>query len=167
MSAAPDDLALLISDLRPGENELERRAADAINSLGERLEEANNRAARAEVAIEALQRQLAEAKQRVFEAELSLKNMAKAAGYLGERLTTAERQLSASRADGERLRAGIERYLAGDYPNPRQHRPNPCEHGTEYYVVCARCDDAYFKGLLNVALSPPAAETPKTAEDGA
>ena len=130
MSAAPDDLALLISDLRPGENELERRAADAIDSLGERLEEANNRAARAEVAIEALQRQLAEAEAKhkawadawdiehaahlederqlseARAAQSELVDLVKqAVAPLSDEIEDLTRQLSASRAAEERMRA--------------------------------------------------------------
>lgn len=47
-----------------------------------------------------------------------------------------------------RLRAGIEAYLTGDYPNPRQHRPGNCEHGVPYYEECGACDCAHFMRLL-------------------
>lgn len=52
------------------------------------------------------------------------------------------------KAEALRLRAGIEAFLAGDYPNPRQCRPGKCEHGTPYYEECGRCDGAHFERLL-------------------
>jgi hypothetical protein len=52
------------------------------------------------------------------------------------------------KAEALRLRAGIEAFLAGDYPNPRSHRPDNCEHGTPYYEECSACDTAHFLKLL-------------------
>lgn len=53
------------------------------------------------------------------------------------------------KAEASRLRAGIAAFLAGDYPNPRQHRPGKCEHGTPYYEECGACDGAHFERLLH------------------
>jgi len=48
----------------------------------------------------------------------------------------------------ERLRKGIADFLSGDYPNPRQSRPLPCKHGTEYWQECPQCDAEYLSGLI-------------------
>lgn len=53
---------------------------------------------------------------------------------------------AAERLDG--LRRGIEVYLAGDYPNPRDHRPHKCKHGTYYYEECGQCDEEHFTRVL-------------------
>ena len=50
--------------------------------------------------------------------------------------------------DAERLRVGIQAYLDGDYPNPRQHRPESCGHGIPYYESCEQCIDAHFTAIL-------------------
>lgn len=46
------------------------------------------------------------------------------------------------------LEAGIRNYLSGDYPNPRNHRPGTCEHGTRYWELCAKCDTEHFEKVL-------------------
>jgi hypothetical protein len=46
------------------------------------------------------------------------------------------------------LRGGIDAYLAGDYPNPRDHRPHKCQHGTYYYEECGQCDEEHFTRVL-------------------
>ena len=54
-------------------------------------------------------------------------------------------------APGPRLTAlqvSLEKYLAGDYPNPRQHRPGKCEHGTFYWEQCETCNDNYLIAAL-------------------
>jgi hypothetical protein len=52
------------------------------------------------------------------------------------------------KAEATRLRGGIEAFLAGDYPNPRQHRPSNCEHGRPYYEECGACDAEHFARLI-------------------
>lgn len=59
-------------------------------------------------------------------------------------------RLAAKEAECERLRKAIEDFLSGDYPNPRDHRPNECEHGTLYYEECAKCDEAHFLHALSM-----------------
>lgn len=49
----------------------------------------------------------------------------------------------------ERLRAGIQAMLDGNYPHPRKYRPGKCPHGTPYYDECTRCDGEWLRGLLN------------------
>lgn len=47
-----------------------------------------------------------------------------------------------------RLQGAIEKFLAGDYPNPRQHRPGKCQHGTFYLESCEACNDEYLEAAL-------------------
>jgi hypothetical protein len=47
------------------------------------------------------------------------------------------------------LRKAITDWLAGDYDNPRQHRPLYCRHGTIYYQLCLQCDEAHFQKALD------------------
>ncbi|ACS41696.1 hypothetical protein [Methylorubrum extorquens] len=56
------------------------------------------------------------------------------------------------------LRAAIEAYICGDYDSPRSHRPNPCQHGVEYYVTCEQCIDAHFMKALDAASGMDAAK---------
>lgn len=48
----------------------------------------------------------------------------------------------------ERLRAGIQDMLDGNYPHPRKYRPGKCPHGTPYYDECLNCDDEWLRKLL-------------------
>lgn len=49
----------------------------------------------------------------------------------------------------EMLREGLASIEAGNYPNPRNHRPNGCEHGAAYYDACDRCIDVYIVRTLS------------------
>lgn len=51
-------------------------------------------------------------------------------------------------AENARLRKGIEDYRAGDYPNPRRHRPRTCPHGLSYWQECDACNDAALAAIL-------------------
>jgi len=42
------------------------------------------------------------------------------------------------------LREAIQKYLDGDYINPRSTRPNKCQHGKNYYEDCQLCIDEHF-----------------------
>lgn len=46
------------------------------------------------------------------------------------------------------LQTALEKYLAGDYPNPRKHRPGRCEHGILYFDQCEECNDNYLAAAL-------------------
>ena len=52
----------------------------------------------------------------------------------------------------ERLRRGIQDYLAGSYANPRDARKvgpqEKCPHGMFYWDACENCIDEHFKKLL-------------------
>ena len=56
-------------------------------------------------------------------------------------------------AEIQRLRAGIQAILDGDYPNPRDHRPGKCEHGIYYWEPCEQCLDSALLAILNGAAS--------------
>ena len=47
------------------------------------------------------------------------------------------------------LQEGLEKYLRGDYPNPRDHRPGKCEHGVYYWEQCETCNDAFLQSILD------------------
>lgn len=47
-----------------------------------------------------------------------------------------------------RLRGIIQNVLDGNYPNPRDHRPSTCKHGTGYYDACEQCLDEYLSAAL-------------------
>jgi hypothetical protein len=49
----------------------------------------------------------------------------------------------------EGLREGLKRFLQGDYPNPREHRPGTCSHGVNYWETCEQCNDDFLKTLLD------------------
>ena len=36
----------------------------------------------------------------------------------------------------------------GNYPHPRNYRPNNCPHGTHYWDECANCDEEYWQAAL-------------------
>jgi len=57
------------------------------------------------------------------------------------------------RCEIERLRAGIQSYLDGNYDHPRAHRTTElkCKHGVFYYRECRECDEVHFQSLLNGA----------------
>lgn len=57
-------------------------------------------------------------------------------------------EVAAWKTEATRLRAGIEAFQAGDYQNPRQHRPGNCPHGRPYYEDCGACDAEHFTRLL-------------------
>jgi len=46
------------------------------------------------------------------------------------------------------LREAVERFLSGDYPNPRQYRPKTCMHGMFYYESCEQCNDDFLAAAL-------------------
>lgn len=50
--------------------------------------------------------------------------------------------------DRSKLRAGIQAYLSGDYPNPRDHRPGKCQHGASYWEECTNCSIEHFTKVL-------------------
>ncbi len=54
--------------------------------------------------------------------------------------------------EAERLRKGIEDYLNGNYPNPRDARARgaqeTCPHGRQYWETCDGCIDDHFAKLL-------------------
>ena len=52
------------------------------------------------------------------------------------------------------LRKAIEDYLAGDYDNPRRHRPGDCRHGRPYYEECEACNTEHFTRALAAADAP-------------
>lgn len=61
-------------------------------------------------------------------------------------------QNARSSAPGEseamRLRGIIQNVLDGNYPNPRDHRPGTCKHGTHYWKTCEQCLDEYLSAAL-------------------
>lgn len=56
----------------------------------------------------------------------------------------------------ERLRAGIQNYLDGDY-EPRVKKVDKCPHGRYGYEECGSCIDEYFTKLL---AAPTGKQTP-------
>lgn len=73
------------------------------------------------------------------------------------RADLAAAELAAARAEIERLRAGIQDMIDGDYPNPRDHRPLKCRHDTWYYEECKYCNDEWLQKLLSDQKSLPEA----------
>jgi hypothetical protein len=52
------------------------------------------------------------------------------------------------RDERDGLRSAIQAFLDGEYLHPKKYRPNHCQHGTEYWQECARCDIEYFERVL-------------------
>jgi hypothetical protein len=52
------------------------------------------------------------------------------------------------------LQTAIEKYLAGDYPNPRQNRPGTCEHDVNYWQQCEACNDNFLSAALAASRKP-------------
>lgn len=52
-------------------------------------------------------------------------------------------------AEIQRLRAGIQAMLDGNYPHPRSYRPGNCPHGHLYYEECVACNAAWLTALLD------------------
>lgn len=50
------------------------------------------------------------------------------------------------------LQDDLKKYLAGDYPNPRQHRPGKCQHGQFYWEQCETCNDNWIQAALDRSL---------------
>lgn len=61
----------------------------------------------------------------------------------------AYREITELEAEIARLRKGVEDYRAGDYPNPRTHRPHPCPHGCNHWQECDACNDAALAAILS------------------
>lgn len=80
-------------------------------------------------------------------------NLRAAAEFLGSSYDFLDDELLAAAAEIDRLRAGIQAMLDGDYPNPRSHRPGKCPHGQPYYEECGECNDDWLTGILNPAVS--------------
>lgn len=56
-----------------------------------------------------------------------------------------------------KLQEAVGKFIAGDYPNPRNHRPGKCDHGIYYWEECCQCNDAFLSAALAESLeSPPA-----------
>jgi len=47
-----------------------------------------------------------------------------------------------------RLNGAIQKWLDGDYPNPRTNRPHDCLHGTAYWESCEDCETDYWASVL-------------------
>ena len=59
-------------------------------------------------------------------------------------------------------RKGINDFLAGDYPNPRNHE---CEHGRQRWEDCTTCDEVHFLNLLKrLAILEPELPSRKTTD---
>tara|TARA_B110000503_G_C7023740_1_gene360923 strand:+ start:500 stop:745 length:246 start_codon:yes stop_codon:yes gene_type:complete len=50
------------------------------------------------------------------------------------------------------LQTALEKYLAGDYPNPRQNRPGTCEHDVNYWQQCETCNNNFLAAALAASL---------------
>jgi len=50
--------------------------------------------------------------------------------------------------ENEALRGAIQKWLDGDYPNPRTNRPHDCLHGTAYWESCENCEEDYWASVL-------------------
>jgi hypothetical protein len=48
----------------------------------------------------------------------------------------------------EELTSAIQKWLDGDYPNPRRNRPHDCMHGVGYWQSCENCETEYWQSVL-------------------
>ena len=51
-------------------------------------------------------------------------------------------------AEVDRLTGAIQKWLDGDYPNPRRNRPRDCKHGVGYWQSCDNCETEYWESVL-------------------
>ena len=43
----------------------------------------------------------------------------------------------------------IQSYLDGNYPHPRNFRPDDCPHGVRYWMDCGSCDEEFWQTHLD------------------
>lgn len=67
-------------------------------------------------------------------------------------------RLRESNAEIERLRKGIQDYLAGNYPSRQRSKLDKCSHGSYRYESCEACTDDYFAGVLKAKVEPATQE---------
>jgi len=53
-------------------------------------------------------------------------------------------------ARNEELKDAIQKWLDGDYPNPRRNRPHDCMHGVGYWQSCENCETEYWQSVLDL-----------------
>ena len=51
-------------------------------------------------------------------------------------------------AEVDKLTGAIQKWLDGDYPNPRRNRPHDCAHGVGYWQSCDNCETEYWESVL-------------------
>ncbi len=78
----------------------------------------------------------------------SYENAVKLAADLAGERDSLRAEADAHRTESQRLREGVEKFLRGDYLNPRSNRPHDCKHGRVHWPDCGQCDSEYFENLL-------------------
>jgi hypothetical protein len=69
-------------------------------------------------------------------------------GHHSPMLAKAEAERDEARAALREARAAMHAVVTGDYPNPRDHRPGQCKHGTFYWVDCGQCIDEWLEAAV-------------------
>ena len=54
--------------------------------------------------------------------------------------------ITSLQAKVEKLTSAIQKWLDGDYPNPRAYRQD-CPHGTHYWESCENCETEYWQSV--------------------
>ena len=52
------------------------------------------------------------------------------------------------KAEVERYRGAIKKWLCGDYNHPRTYRPHDCPHGIHYWQECDNCETEYWQSIM-------------------